>query len=164
MLHLRPCLAQVFRIIITLMQDFVFESILLTALHDFGAAILQIMYAIHDCPSSTPSAIRLRPDASTCGRGRSWLRRVDDRRRKMLLLNHFKKFARRAHFFKYCRGGSGGAEPSSGISEFFFEMMSVPCTRPDNSRALPPRRPCLALVPCPQFTPTSPLMAERSSQ
>ena len=43
-------------------------AILLTALHDFGAAILQIMYAIHDCPSSTPSAIRLRPDVSTCGR------------------------------------------------------------------------------------------------
>ena len=46
--------------------------------------------------------------------------------------NHFKKFARRANFLKWCRGGVwGGEAPLRNL-----------------------RYPCLAPVPCPQFTRT----------
>ena len=46
--------------------------------------------------------------------------------------NHFKKFARRANFLKCCRGGVwGGEAPLRNL-----------------------RYPCLAPVPCPQFTRT----------
>ena len=42
---------------------------------------------------------------------------VDDRRRRSLLfLNHFKKFARRANFLKCCRAGVWGSFAPPGIS------------------------------------------------
>ena len=71
--------------------------------------------------------------------------------------NHFKKFAK-ANFLKWCRGGVWGGLPPSGISVtralppgeglggFAPSGISVIITR-----ALPPQRPCLAPVPCPQF-------------
>ena len=70
------------------------------------------------------------------------------------VLNHVKKFARRANFLKWCRGGVWGALPPSGISvtralppgEVWgawppgnLRSLPVPCLR--SGRALPP---CLA--------------------
>ena len=96
--------------------------ILLTALHDLGAAILQIMYAIHDYPSSTPSAIWLRPDVSTCGRpavidhGCVASTIVDAKR----FFNHFKKFAQWANFFLMlsCGGLGGQSRPQESPNSF----------------------------------------------
>ena len=68
---------------------------------------------------------------------------------------HFKKFAK-ANFLKWCRGGVWGGfaplrnlrypclAPRGGLGGFAPSGISV-------TRALPPQRPCLAPVPCPQF-------------
>ena len=70
--------------------------------------------------------------------------------------NHFKKFAK-ANFLKWCRGGVWGGLPPQETP------LPVPCPpggvlggfapqeSPLITRALPPQRPCLAPVPCPQF-------------
>ena len=66
--------------------------------------------------------------------------------------NHFKKFAK-ANFLKWCRGGACPPRnlrypclaPRGGLGGF------APQESPLITRALPPQRPCLAPVPCPQF-------------
>merc|ERR1711990_1050477 len=72
--------------------------------------------------------------------------------------NHFKKFARRGKFFEMVSWGVwGGFAPLRNLRYPCLAPRggvwgaSPPQESPLITRALPPQRPCLAPVPCPQF-------------
>ena len=92
---------------------------------------------------------------------RTWSTMVASRRRSSTPNAFFESFQKNCPERKFLEmlssGGVFGAEPPD-ISEFFFEMMSVPCPR--QLLCLAPA----AALPCLHFTPTSQLMAERNSQ
>ena len=105
----------------------------------WGVQILLLLDDGRQTPPDYPHRFRLRR-YSLGGRSRT---------------NHFKKFAK-ANFLKWSRGGVwGGLPPGISVPRALPPRGGLGGLAPQESPlitcALPPQRPCLAPVPCPQF-------------